>query len=135
MDHVRQAYELSDEKKQLAKALYKQAVIELVNKNYVARVGDAHTELSAIFGVNWLANNKRNALFWLDCALYAEANVAFNYANFTLGMKKRFVATAKELVANEERVSDSELKKMAKQMDSILTATTAQQFEEHLMIS
>ena len=133
MDYVRQAYELSDDKKQLAKTLYKQAVIELVNKGYVAEVNDAHTDLSAIFGVNWLANNKRNALFWLDSALYAEANVAFNYANFTLGTKKKFVALAKELVTDEQRISDSELNKIAEQMDSILTATTANYFEKNLL--
>jgi len=133
MNYVKQAYELSTDKKQHAIALYKNAVIELVSKDYVLRIDDAHTELSAIFGQQWLMTQRGSGAFWMDSALYAEANIAFNYANLTLGIDGRFVALAESLVDAEQRISKKELKAMSKQMDSILTATTAKYFENNLM--
>ena len=133
MNYVQQAYELDAVKKQSAIAIYKDAVSELVHKDYVMRIDDAHTELSAIFGQSWLMTNRGSGAFWLDSALYAEANIAFNYANLTLGIDGRCVDLAKSLVATEQRISDKELKAMSKQMDSILTATTAKYFENNLM--
>ena len=133
MDYIKQAYELDTAKKQHAIELYKRAVCELVHKDYVMREDDAHTELSAIFGVSWLCTMKSNGAFWLDRALYAEANVAFNYANFTLGTNNKFLATAKQLVAESERVSDKLLNKMNKQMNCYLTATTAETFDLSLV--
>ena len=96
-------------------------------------IDDAHTELSAIFGQHWLVNNRGAGAFWMDFALYAEANVAFNYANLNLGIEDGFTALAKELVADEARISDIEIKAMSKQMNSILTATTAKKVERSLM--
>jgi hypothetical protein len=133
MDYIKQAYELDAAKKLQAKELYKRAVCELVHKDYVMQEDDAHTELSAIFGVNWLQENCTNNLFWLDRALYAEANVAFNYANFTLGTSNKFLATAKELVAEDQRVSEALLSKMDEQMDCYLTATSAETFDLSLV--
>ena len=133
MNYVQQAYELNEVKKQSAIAIYKDAVSELVRKDYVMRVDDAHTELSAIFGQSWLMTNSGSGAFLFNSALYAEANVAFNYANFNLGIEGRFVDLAKGLVADSERISDSELKAMGKQMNSILTATTAKKVEKSLM--
>jgi hypothetical protein len=133
MNYVKQAYELSEVKKQHALDLYKKSVSELVHKDYVFRVNDAHTELSAIFGQQWLYTQRSSGKFWADSALYAEANVAFNYANFNLGIEDKFTALAKELVADEVRISDSEIKAMSKQMNSILTATTTKKVERKLM--
>lgn len=133
MNYVKQAYELSADKKQHALALYKNAVVELVSKDYVLRVDDAHTELSAIFGQYWLMTQRGSGAFWLDSVLYAEANIAFNYANLTLGIDGRFIALAESLVDAEQRIGKKELKAMSKQMDSILTATTAKHFENNLM--
>lgn len=132
MNYVKQAYELSADKKQQAIALYKNAVSELVHKDFVMRIDDAHTELSAIFGQHWLAMNRGAGAFWMDFALYAEANVAFNYANFNLSLEGRFVELAKSLVADEERISDCEIEDMSRQMNSILTATTAKKVEKVL---
>jgi hypothetical protein len=78
-------------------------------------------------GFNWLLYSPCVGELILCCwtpAAYAEANVAFNYANFTLGIRGRFTELAKSLVAESECVDNAELKKMAKQMDSVLTATT-----------
>ena len=133
MNYVQQAYELDAVKKQSAIAIYKDAVSELVRKDYVMRIDDAHTELSAIFGQSWVMTKRGNGMFLFNSALYAEANVAFNYANFNLGIEGRFVDLAKELVAESERISDGELKAMSKQMNSILTATTAKKVEKSLM--
>jgi hypothetical protein len=133
MNYVKQAYELDAVKKQSAIDLYKEAVSELVHKDYVLRVDDAHTELSAIFGQKWLISNRGNGAFWLDGTLYAEANIAFNYANFTLGIDGRFVALAESLVDSEQRINEKELKEMSEQMDSILTATTAKYFESYFV--
>lgn len=132
MNHIKQAYELSADKKEHAIALYKQAVGELVNKNYVMRVKDAHTELSAIFGERWLMTKREGGAFWLDAALHAEANIAFNYANLTLGMSGGFITLAKSLVDDGERIGDKEIELMSNYMDSILTATTAKHFENRL---
>ena len=133
MNYVKQAYALNDSKKQQAIALYKKAVSELVHKDYVHSIDDAHTELSAIFGQHWLVDNKGAGAFWLDIAICAEANIAFNYANFTLGIKDKFTELAKELVAEELRISDIELKAMSKQMNSVLTATTTDYFKGSLL--
>jgi len=134
MDYVKQAYALSDTKKQVAKQLYKEAVKEFVHKDYMAQADDAHTDLSALFGTKWLYTQRGSGAFWLDAKLYAEANVAFNYANFNLGISKRFIGLAKELVADEERVSDAELKLIAKQMDCILTYTTEEAINSNFVL-
>ena len=131
MDYVKQAFALSNEKKQTALQLYKDAVKELVHKDYVPRVDDAHTDLSALFGTRWLYTQRESGAFWLDAKLYAEANVAFNYANFNLGISGRFISLAKELVADEIRVGDKVLKQMAKQMDSMLTHTTEEAIQNN----
>lgn len=133
MNYIKQAYELSADKKQHAIALYKRSVGQLVNKDYVSRVADAHTELSAIFGQYWLMTKRGSGAFWQDGALHAEANIAFNYANLTLGMSGMFVALAKSLVEDGDRIGEKELEAMSGKMDSILTATTAKHFENHFM--
>ena len=78
MDYVKQAFNLSDTKKQAAKEIFKRAVIVLVNKNYIARCANAHVDLSGVFGELWLLTQRGSGEFWMDAALYAEANVAFN---------------------------------------------------------
>ena len=134
MNYVKQAYELSSVKKQSALAAYKQATTVFVNKNYLTQCNDAHVDLSAIFGQIWLMTQRSSGPFWMDAALYAEANVAFNYANFELGIKDRFIATAKELVSSSERISDKELKRIAKQMDCLLTATSVEKIKSNFAL-
>jgi len=134
-NEVKQAYSLTNEKKQHALDLYKKAVIEMVNKNYEMRVDDAHTELSAIFGADWVFTMRSNGNFLFDASLYAEANVAFNYANFTLGINGEFIKLAKSLVSIEERVDDAILQSMSKKMNSVLTATTAEAFNTNYSIA
>lgn len=128
MNYVKQAYELAADKKVLAKELYEQAVTKLVSKTYTLRIYDAHTDLSAIFGELWLLKNKKDNAFLTDWSLYAEANVAFNYANLNYGISGRFIDLAKTLVAADKRVCNKQLAKMARQMNSVLTATTADKF-------
>ena len=128
-NEVKQAYALSFENKQKALAFYEEAVSVLVNKNYVMCIDDAHTDLSAIFGQFWVFRMRTSGAFWLDAKLYAEANVAFNYANFTLGISNKFIVLAKKLVGDSERISDNTLKSYAKDMNSVLTKTTASAFE------
>lgn len=128
MNYVKQAYALDGNEKEVAKNIYKDAVEEFVNKNYKRRTYDAHTELSAIFGEMWVYRQIGDDGAKLSYELMAEANVAFNYANFTLGISGRFTEYAKELVAKANRVSDKELAAMTKQMNCMLTATTAEKF-------
>jgi hypothetical protein len=125
MDYVKQAYAISNTDKELAKRLYIEAVAEIANKNYVAKCDDAQIDLSALFGMRWFEAtvDLHNWRFAADD--YAKANVAFNYANFTLGINGRFIELAKQLVANELRVDGVKLKDMAKQMNFALTKTTA----------
>lgn len=126
MNYVKQAFELSAPKKQHAIALYKLSLAELVHKDFERQINDAHVELSAIFGAYWVMQNRGSGMYWLNAELYAEANVAFNYANLQFGVEGKFMKLAKELVADSERLSDSEIAEIEKQMNCILTYTTAE---------
>lgn len=126
MNYVDQAYSLTKEQKNTAKALYKESVKELINKQYKYECDDAHTELSAIFGEKYLISEGSNGAFWHDAQQYAQANTAFNYANLNLGISGRFIKLSKELVCDDERISDERLIEMSEQMNCILTRTTAE---------
>lgn len=132
MNYVKQAYELSADKKLSAVEIYKQAVKEFVNKNYLRLCEDAQVDLSAIFGQRWLMKHRGGGAFWMDAALYAEANVAFNYANLTIGIENRFIDTAKEVVSKQDRLSDKQLKLLAAQMNCLLTATTVKKMQQEI---
>ena len=125
-NEVKQAFAISDTEKQLALKLYEQAVVKLVNKHYVMQDDDAHTELSAIFGVDWLQAHNKTSLVFFSAKMYAQANIAFNYANLMLGVKGMFVKTAQRLVKANERVSDLELTRIALEMNCLLTFTKAE---------
>jgi hypothetical protein len=133
MDYVKQAFALSNEKKELALTLYKKSVAELVQKDYEMQVDDAHTELSSIFGEKWLIANSNGIDFFMNFDLYAESNIAFNYANFRLGTDEKFVKLAKELVCKSTRINDKQINSMAKTMNYILTKTTAEQIRAELI--
>lgn len=130
MNYVKQAYALDDTKKLAAKSIYENAVREMVNKNYERLIDDAHVELSAIFGQMWVSDRMLRHKEQFGGALIAEANVAFNYANFTLGISGRFNDYAKKLVNKEERIGDKKLKIMTKQMNFMLTKTTEEAIQE-----
>ena len=106
IDHVQQAFSISQEHKEVALKLYKEAVSELVHKNYSPQHYDAHTDLSSIFGVKWMIKYHTSGSFWNDPVLYAEANTAFNYANLIHTNKNKFIELAKKLVIDEERLSE-----------------------------
>jgi hypothetical protein len=133
MDYVKQAFALSNEKKELALTLYKKSVAELVQKDYEMQVDDAHTELSSIFGEKWLIANSNGIDFFMNFDLYAESNIAFNYANFRLGTDEKFVKLAKELVCKSARINDKQINSMAKTMNYMLTKTTAEQIRAELI--
>ena len=90
---------------------------------------DAFVELSAIFGEYWVMTQRGSGKFWLDKALFAEANTAFNYANLNLGIQGGIIDLAKSLVATEERIDNKTLKQISRQMNYKLTRTTADSFE------
>ena len=126
MNYVKQAYALESNKKESAKRIYGDAVREMVNKNYERLIDDAHVELSAIFGQMWVSERMLKHQETFSSTLLAESNVAFNYANFTLGISGRFIAYAKELVSKNDRIDDKKLKAITKQMNCMLTKTTAE---------
>ena len=123
MNYVKQAYELAADKKVLAKELYEQAVTKLVSKTYTLRIYDAHTDLSAIFGELWLLKNKKDNAFLTDWSLYAEANVAFNYANLTLGIGGRFKELALEVNESTHLIDEIELQAISDSLNFVLTDT------------
>jgi hypothetical protein len=131
-NEVKQAFSISADKKVEAKKIYELALIEMVNKNYKFMCEDAFVELSSIFGQLWCIEHKGNVPFWLDAKLFAEANVAFNYANSVLGCNGKFVNTVISLVKKDERVSDLVLKRMAKDMNCLLTNTTEKDIKKSL---
>lgn len=128
MDYVKQAFAISEHDKHTAEQFYKDAITLVVNKRYVASADDMHTELSAIFGERWVCTHRKSGAFWLDAQLYANANIAFNYANCVLGARGKFAQLAKQLVDAEERVSDTTLDTWGEQMNSLLTCTNAREF-------
>jgi hypothetical protein len=91
MNYVKQAFAMTDENKEIGLKIYESAVAELVQKDYRHVSNDAHVELSSIFGEKWLLI-KGKGLHLLDHPeLYAEANVAFNYANCLHAKADKFI--------------------------------------------
>lgn len=131
MNYEKQSLALSNEKKQHAEILYKCAVSEIAHKNYTRQTDDAFVELSAIFGQQWLITQRGSGNFWMDFKLFAEANIAFNYANLINNANSGFIKTAKEVLGDDERVCDKKLKSMAQQMKQILTKTTEEEVAAH----
>lgn len=132
MDHVKQAFSISDQDKIKAKRIYADAVNQLVNKNYVQAHPDAFVDLSALFGVKWLLDRWMQDGVWGGIGLYAEANNAFNYANLSSCQEQKFVALAKSLVPAEDRISDQKLRKIAAEMNCLLTRTTPESMLERM---
>ena len=135
IDHVQQAFSISQEHKEVALEIYKESVSELVNKNYAPQHYDAHTDLSGIFGVKWMIRYRNSGSFWNNPLIYAEANTAFNYANLKHTNGNKFIELAKKLVIDEERVSEIILLQIAQQMNCILTATTVESICDQLHYS
>ena len=136
MNYVKQAFSISDETKKMAVEIYKESVKEIVHKDYTALDNDAHVELSAIFGVKWVnITNKSNDLVWASPSMYAQANIAFNYANLLYCKQPKFIELAKELVNDIERVKYDELDAIASQMNCILTATTTEEIMKSLVLN
>lgn len=127
MKKIKQAFAISKQHKDYAVAFYAEAVAVVANKNYKERSADAHADMNIEFADRWLRMELLKGRYELD-EICAEANVAFNYANFTKGIYDKFYALAKELVDENERVNDNELTLMAKQMNFVLLATTADSF-------
>lgn len=130
MDYVKQAFGLESNKKEAAKHIYGEATKELVHKDYSPGIYmgqfDAHTELSAIFCEMWVEERMITDGVAYSAELMAEANLAFNYANFNLGISGRFADYAKGLVKQAERISDKRLNTYTKEMNCMLTCTTAE---------
>ncbi len=131
MDLIKQALSISDDKKLQAKMVYEMAVIKLVRKDSEL-VDDPHLELSGIFAELWMPLNRKDDFFNLDPHLYAESNVAFNYANCVLGARGKFVPLAKRLVDEENRLSNKDLEHYGSSMDCLVTATTPEHFRSVL---
>lgn len=118
MNELQKAYALNSKSKRMAVRVYKDALTELADSYGIWKSADAHTELSALFGVRWILLNGLN---FFDAESYAVANNAFNYANSELGITGRFYETAKE-VLGEQRCEDAKwIGKATNEMNSVLT--------------
>ena len=124
MDEVKQAFSISDKKKAHALRLYKEAVSEMVRKDYKAIDNDAHVALSSLFGIRYIKEIMLEGICVTDAKIYAASNIEFNYANCLYSKKHKFITLAKELVPENERIDDAKLEYIAGQMDYILTFTT-----------
>lgn len=134
MNEVKQAFSISAQHKKRAHEIYKESVAEMVNKNYTPATDDAFIDLSALFGMRWLSGRAAMNNIWEHIALYAEANTAFNYANIHYREPEAFVTLAKQLVTVDQRVSGPQLRKIAAQMNHLLTATTPQAVRERISL-
>ena len=126
MNEVSRAYALDAENKQLALELYKKCAAIIISPHYRPACECAFTDLSAVFGMHWLAIKGGDTAFWQNAELYAESNVAFNYANLTLAITDRFVTLAKTLAPASMRVSDERIKQISRQLNQVLKNTTAE---------
>ena len=126
MNEVIKAYALDAEKKQLALELYKKCAAIIVNPDYRPACECAFTDLSALFGMHWFMTRRYTMRDIRDPALYAGANNAFNYANFRLGARNKFVALTSNLVPEHRRVSNKRILNISRQLDQVLTAVTAE---------
>lgn len=126
MDYVEQAFSLSDEEKSQAVYIYTQCVKKLVNKNYVFRQNDYFTHLSSMFGQCWIFDSGFASKDHLDAESYAQANVAFNYANLQLGSDGKFIRTAKSILPSHKRVNNKKLSEISESMNYLVMATTAE---------
>jgi hypothetical protein len=134
MDEVKQAFSISNEKKAHALRIYKNAVSEMVRKDYKAMDKDAHVDLSALFGMQYVDEILQSGQHTIDASVYAASNVEFNYANCLHSDKRKFIALAKELVPKIDRVDDKKLEHIASQMNCILTFTTAKSIEREFVL-
>ncbi len=134
MDEVKQAFSISNEKKAHALRIYKNAVSEMVRKDYKAMDKDAHVDLSALFGMQYVDEILQSGQRTIDAGVYAASNVEFNYANCLHSDKRKFIALAKELVPKIDRVDDKKLEHIASQMNCILTFTTAKSIEREFVL-
>ena len=134
MNHVKQALSINKEKKAHALRLYKQAVSEVVRKDYKPMDDDAHVDLSAVFGMKYVEELLQNGKSFINASVYAASNVEFNYANCLYSQKEKFIQLAKELVSKNERVDDQKLENIASQMNFILTFTTAKPAERPFVL-
>lgn len=135
MDYFKQAFAISYKDKQAAEQLYKEAVTRLVNKQYVAKSKDAHTELSAIFSERWARSYAEDDNIWFNPKLLAQANNAFNYANAVLGARGNFEKLATQLVAAGERVNNETLIEWGEQMNCWLMCTKTEDLDEFFSFS
>ena len=117
MNEVKKAMAISAADKESAIVLYKNSVTEIANKLFIGQDDDAHVELSAIFGQQWMLNKGEG--FGIKNVM--QANNAFNYANIQLGVRGKFAKTATELVNAEQIVDSKRLATMTKEMDALLT--------------
>jgi hypothetical protein len=71
----------------------------------------------------------RSGDFNINNQVYASSNVEFNYANCLYAKKHQFIALAKELVPDNERVNEKKLEYIASQMNCILTFTNVKSID------
>ncbi len=132
MNYVHQANTLSKIKKLKAEQLLKQALCEVVRKDYSPMHSDAFLDLSSLFGLKWLEEYQGKKLNSRDFNLYAESNNAFNYANLNRILKGYSINLVKHKVPDENRISDDEVKHILDQLCFLLTNTTDSKVEEKL---
>ena len=119
MTEVQKAYGLNAKQKVVALQLYKAAIVELANNYGTWECDDAHTQLSAYFGVKWLAYMGCATLY--DKHNYEQANNAFNYANVVLGISGRFCKTAEDVLGESYKKHTQWVEDKAEEMDYLLT--------------
>jgi hypothetical protein len=130
MDYVDQAFALSRDDKTKAISIYIQCVKELAHKSYRIRGDDPFVDLSSLFGERWLYENGLRGFGRLNAQACANANVAFNYANLRMGADGKFISTVKANLSAKERINNKKLSKYARSMEHLVTATTAEIWQQ-----
>ena len=120
MSLVAKAYSIDNEKKVIAKSIYKSALERLAYNFGSWDVESAHAQLSVEFGELWVMYVERGNY---DMDAVRRANNAFNYANLTLGTEQKILDTAKEVLdsAKYNEANVFWLKRRAAEFDALLT--------------
>lgn len=121
---------LGAEKELIALKIFKEAVAVVANKSYIRPTPSDIVNISTEFGTRWVQHFSC-AKYEFVADRYAEANNAFNFANLESGAGAEFVSLAKELVPDDSRCNDSELKLIAQSLKYLLTCVTRSEVIEN----
>lgn len=134
MDYVTQAYSLCKTRKSQARKIYREALFEIIKKDQSPLHDNVFINLSTIFALKWINQYIDKGEFPSKSELYAEASIAFNYANLDVISKGNIFSLINHQFNDKDRLGDEEILKIMDKLCFTLTNTTAIKVREKLLI-